>query len=284
MKAIDTHVHFSTKQGYVMKDPQIVATPEQYLRIEVSQKSEDEMAQDLIEADVKGVVLPLDAEVARGWAPDSNDYAAEIVERYPEAFVGAFAAIDPWKGKRALRELERAGKQLGMIGVNFQQAIQEFYPNDRCFYPIYEKCVELKVAVLFHVGIHGAGTGLPGGAGFRLNWTRPIPYIDDVAADFPDLTIICAHPAWPWQEEMIAVLLHKGNVYADLSGWAPRYFPDSLVREIDGRLQDKLMFGSGYPLLHPKRWLKEFESMGFKSEVMQKVLLKNAIRVLGLKV
>jgi predicted TIM-barrel fold metal-dependent hydrolase len=105
-----------------------------------------------------------------------------------------------------------------------------------------------------------------------------------VAADFPELTIIMIHPAWPWHEEQIAVLLHKGNVYADLSGWAPKYFPDVIKREVNGRLQDKFMFGSDYPEIPPKRWLKEFESAGYKSEVMEKVLYKNALRILKLKV
>ncbi|MFH1485857.1 MAG: amidohydrolase family protein [Chloroflexota bacterium] len=123
-------------------------------------------------------------------------------------------------------------------------------------------------------------------AGFWLGlWhgiIAPITFIDDVARDFPGLTVIMAHPAWPWVEEQIAVLLHKGNVYMDLSGWAPKYFPESLKREINGRLQDKVMFGSDYPDIAPKRWLDEFEAGGYKPEVMEKVLFKNAIQVLNL--
>lgn len=283
MIAIDTHVHFSTKQGRVIKDPKLVAASEQYMHTKVTYKSEDEMAQDFIKLDVKAVLLSLDAETALGWPPDSNDYAAALVKKYPQAFAGAFAAIDPWKGKRAILELERASNQLGMIGVKFHQAMQSFYPNDRRIYPIYEKCAELKLAVLFHTGIHAFGSGMSGGGGFRLDCTRPIPYIDDVAADFPDLTIICAHPGWPWHEELISMLLHKGNVFGDLSGWAPRYFPESTVREMKGRLQDKLMFGSDYPSLNPKRWLDEFEAMGCSSEVRDKILFKNAKRILNLK-
>lgn len=173
---------------------------------------------------------------------------------------------------------------MGLIGVKFQQALQAFYPNDRRFYPLYEKCVELKVPVLFHVGTTGAGAGMPGGGGFRLSFTRPIPYIDDVAADFPGLTIICAHPAWPWQEEMIAVLLHKPNVFNDLSGWSPKYFSESLKKEIGGRLQDKMLYGSDYPEIAPQRWLKDFEALNYKPEVMEKVLYRNAARVLCLTV
>ena len=284
MRALDSHVHFSTRQGYVVGDQKLIEAEETYYRMQVVYKTDEEMAQDFINLDIKAVLLPCDFETAQGWPTCGNDYAASMVKRFPQAFIGSFAAIDPWKGKMAIQELDRAVKELGLIGMHFQQALQEFFPDDRRFYPLYEKCVELKVPVLFHVGTTGAGAGLPGGYGVKLKFTRPIPHIDDVAADFPDLTIICAHPAWPWQEEMIAILLHKANVYNDISGWSPKYFPESLKREIGGRLQDKMLYGSDYPELTPQRWLNDFEALGYKPEVMEKVLSKNAIRVLNLKV
>jgi hypothetical protein len=188
--------------------------------------------------------------------------------------------IDPWKGKMAIRELEVAVGEWGMMGLKFQQSAQGFFPNDRRFYPLYEKCVELNIPVLFHTGTTGMGSGMPGGSGYHLKYAQPIPYIDDVAADFPELTIICAHPAWPWVEEIIAILLHKGNVYLDLSGWAPKHFPQPLKWDIARRLQDKVMFGSDYPFFHPKRWLEEFMAEGYKPEVVEKVLYKNAQRIL----
>lgn len=284
MRAIDAHIHFSTEQGYIVKDRNIVEAMEKYYRIKVVYKTEEEMARDFTDLDVKAILMPIDAETKRGWKT-SNDYAAGLVRRFPQAYIGSFAAIDPWKGIIAMRELERAVKELGMMGIKFQQAIQGFYPNDRnLLYPFYEKAVELGVPVLFHCGTTGAGAGLPGGGGFRLDYTRPIPYIDDVACDFPGLTIIMAHPGWPWIEEQLAVLLHKANVYMDLSGWAPKYFPEFLKREINGRLQDKMLYGSDYPEIPPRRWLDEFEAGGYKPEVVEKVLLKNAIRVFSLKI
>lgn len=284
MRAIDSHIHFSTEKGYLVKDPKVIEAMEKYYRTKVVMKTDEEMAQDFIKLDIRAILLPIDCETNTGWPFAGNDYAASMVKRFPQAFIGSFAGIDPWKGLKAIQELDRAVKQLGMIGVKFQQCVQGFFPDDRRFYPIYEKCVELKVPVLFHVGTTGAGAGLPGGGGFRLKWTKPIPHIDDVAADFPELTIICAHPAWPWQEEMIAVLLHKPNVYNDLSGWSPKYFPDTLKREIGGRLQDKMLYGSDYPEIPPQRWLADFEALGYKPDIMEKVLYKNTIRVLNLKV
>ncbi len=105
-------------------------------------------------------------------------------------------------------------------------------------------------------------------------------YLAKIVKDFPDVFI----SAWPWQEDMLAVLLHKGNVYNERSGWMPRYFPESLKREIGSRLQDKMMFGSDYPAISPKRWLDEFEKEGYKPEVIEKVFYKNAQRILNLKI
>ncbi|MEE9248702.1 MAG: amidohydrolase family protein, partial [Dehalococcoidia bacterium] len=101
---------------------------------------------------------------------------------------------------------------------------QEFYPNDRRFYPLYETISELGLIAMFHTGTTAVSAGLPGGGGVHLKYTRPNPYIDDIAADIPELTIMMAHPAFPWQDEKLAVLVHKPNVYMDISGWSPKYF------------------------------------------------------------
>jgi hypothetical protein len=285
MRAIDIHTHITPLFGYTrIMGEKIAQALQQYYRVKEVIKTEEEMAQDFVSLDIKALLIGWDAESTAGTPKVDNAFTAAVAKRHPEAFLGAWAMIDPWKGELAVQEVERAVKELGMIGVKFQQVAQAFFPNDRRFYPIYEKCVELKVPVLFHTGTTGLGAGMPGGGGYRLIYTKPIPYIDDVAADFPELTIIGAHPSWPWQDEMIAVLLHKANVYADLSGWAPRYFPDALKREINGRLQDKFMFGSDYPEIPPKRWLDEFEAGGYKPEVVEKVLYKNAQRILGIGV
>ena len=190
--------------------------------------------------------------------------------------------MDPWKGKAAVLELERSVKELGLTGLKLHPIHQSFFPNDTHFYPLYEKAAELGVPVLFHSGFAGAGAGLPGGAGLKLKYSAPIPGIDDVAADFPQLTVIMAHPSWPWTEEQIAVVLHKANVFMDLSGWLPRYIPEALVREVNSRLRDKVFFGSDYPYVQPDRWLRDFEEIAVRDEVRPKVLLENARRVLQL--
>ena len=103
-----------------------------------------------------------------------------------------------------------------------------------------------------------------------------------MAADFPDLTVVMAHPAWPWIDQQIAVALHKPNVFLDLSGWTPKFIPDALIRETNSRLRDKVLFGLDFPYLPPDRWLREWEELDIREDVRPKVLLENARRVLRL--
>ena len=282
MKAIDVHSHLSTEKGQNRPpDSEESKFMEAYYRFKRSIKTEEEMAQDFIKNDIKGLIIAWDAESNTGYPKVSNDYTAKLAKDYPEAFLGAWACIDPWKGKAGVDELERAIKELGMIGLKFQQVAQGFFPDDKRFYPFYETCAALGVPTMFHTGTTGVGAGGPGGFGYKLKYTRPIPHLDDVAADFPTLKIIACHAAWPWQDEMIAVLLHKGNVFNEMSGWSPKYFSPALKREIAGRLQDKIMFGSDYPTLSHERLLKDWESEGYPDAVLEKVYYKNAQRILG---
>ncbi|MBI4240878.1 MAG: amidohydrolase [Candidatus Rokubacteria bacterium] len=283
IKAIDVHAHISTAPWH-RSTRKFVEAMRVYYRTEQPVKAEDEMAQDFIRARVKGCIIAWDAEAGTGEPKTPNDYIADLVRKYPEAYAGGWAMVDPWKGQMALQEIERAIKELKLLGVKFQQSAQAFFPDDHRFYPIWDLCQSLGVPVQFHTGTTGLGAGCPGGLGVKLKYTKPIPHLDDVAADFPRLTIIACHVSWPWQEEMLAVLLHKANVVMETSGWAPKYFPESLKREINGRLQDKVMFGSDYPVLTHERLFREFEAEGYKAEVLEKIYLKNPQRILGIKV
>ncbi|HEY6031983.1 MAG TPA: amidohydrolase family protein, partial [Gaiellaceae bacterium] len=140
---------------------------------------------------------------------------------------------------------------------------------------------EAGLPVLFHTGHSGIGSGLPGGGGVRLKYSNPM-HVDDVAVDFPELTIVLAHPSFPWQDEAISVALHKRQVYIDLSGWSPRYFPPQLVQYANTLLRDRVLFGSDYPMITPDRWLADFEQAAFKDEVRPLILKENAARLLGL--
>lgn len=270
MKPLDVHVHPCTKEH---------AT---YTHREFVVKSIDETADEYRGWGVQAVLIAVDPETATGLPAIPNDIIAEAKRKHPDVFTRGFASVDPWKGKLALAEIERSIKELGLDGIKFQQAMQAFFPNEPRFSPLYEKCAELGVIVLFHSGYTGFGAGTPGGKGVKLKYVRPI-YIDDVAAEFPELTIIGAHPSWPWQEEMLAIAWHKANVYIDLSGWSPKYFQPSLVHYANTLLKDKVMFGSDYPLITPKRWLDDFEKAGFREEVKEKILRGNAHRLFRLE-
>jgi hypothetical protein len=179
--------------------------------------------------------------------------------------------------------MERSVKELGLRGLKLHPITQAFFPNDTRFYPLWEKCAELGVPVLFHSGQTAVGAGLPGGGGLKIKYAQPI-HMDDVAADFPELNIIMAHPGVPWQEEQLSVALHKPNVYIDLSGWSPKYFRPILVQYANSLLQNKVLFGSDFPALSPQRWLSDFEGLDLKPEVRQKILLENAAKLLNIEV
>lgn len=281
-KAIDMHVHLPTASFLDGAVGPFKKPAEAFFRSKVPVREMDEVARVYEELDIVAVLLAWDAETATGLPPLTNDEVADIVKKYPRQFVG-FACVDPWKGDRAVDEMRRAITELGLIGAKFHPGIQAFYPNDKQFYPLYEKINQLGVPTLFHTGTNGLGAGTPGGMGVRLDYTRPI-YLDHVAADFPELTIIGAHPAWPWHDEMLAIIGHKSNVFMDLSGWSPKYVPKAIMDEARGRLQDRILFGSDYPFIMPERWLADFDALeGFSPVVRRKILHDNAARLLKLE-
>jgi hypothetical protein len=168
-----------------------------------------------------------------------------------------------------------------MLGFHFHPIMGHFAVNDRQFYPLFEVIAALKAPVMIDVGTTGMGAGLPGGLGAKIRHAHPAA-LDELAADFPTLTIIAAHPGWPWVDEMTAVALHKGNVFWEMSGWAPKYFPAQLKTDIRARLQDKVMFGSDYPSIPHERLFKEWGELGYGESVMEKIFHGNAERILGL--
>lgn len=275
-RAIDMHVHVEMIESH----PEPLTTRlEEYFRTDLHAVSLDSTAELYRRLDLQGVIFMIDFETASGFRYLGNERIAEAVRKHPDVFTG-FASVDPLKGEAAVRELDRSVKELGLRGVKFHPGLQGFRPNERRFGPLYAKCVELGIPAVFHTGHTGVGAGLPGGAGVHLEYCRPI-HLDDVAVEFPDFTIIMAHPAWPWHEEQISVAMHKPNVYIDLSGWSPKYFPPATVQYANTLLQDRVLFGSDYPVISPERWLRDFEAAPFKEEVRPKILHENARRLLN---
>jgi predicted TIM-barrel fold metal-dependent hydrolase len=256
-----------------------IEAAERYFRSTVARQSLDELARDYSDQDLVAVLLAWDAETATGRPRLPNELVARGVREHPEVFVG-FGSVDPQKGERAVAELEQIA-ELGLKGVKLHPSLQAFNPEDERFWPLYARCQELGLICLFHTGTSGLGAGMPGGQGIRLDFARPI-HLDAVAASFPELRIIAAHFGYPWHLEMLAIALHKTNVFIDISGWAPRYIPSEVVREMKGRLQDRFLFGSDYPFLQPGRCLDELGELGLSEEATQKLLIGNGRRLLGL--
>ncbi len=216
--------------------------------------------------------------VLRAWAaPDgwiiTNDEIATLVQRSPERFLG-LATVDPRRPVEAVRELRRAVEELGLRGLHMLPWMWNLPPNDRHYYPLYVACVELGIPFCLQVG--HTGPLRPSEPG------RPIPYLDEVALAFPELTIIGGHIGYPWTEEMIALAWKYPNVYIDTSAYLPRYYPPTLRMFMNSYGQDKVLFGTNYPMLSPSRCRAQVEELGLKPEASERFLRLNAIKAFGL--
>jgi predicted TIM-barrel fold metal-dependent hydrolase len=232
------------------------------------------------QAGMAAVVFTVDATTSTGHpALSSEDIAAQAAE-HADVLI-PFGSVDPRQGSAAVDRARRLVTEHGVRGFKFHPSLQAFAPDDAEFYPLWEAVEELGVPALFHTGQNGIGAGLPGGRGIKLRYSNPL-LLDDVAADFPGLTVVLAHPSVPWQAEAISMATHKANVFIDLSGWRPKYFPAELVRAAGGMLRSKVLFGTDYPLITPERWLEDFAELGINPELLEGILKRNAAGVLGL--
>lgn len=279
MRAIDFHVHLPTREWLDETMQGYTEPTERYFHSHVARKQLGELAAEYAELDVVAVLLAWDAETATQRPRLSNEYVAQAVLDFPDRFVG-FGSVDPLKGEQAVNGVDRI-KELGLRGVKFHPSLQRFAPDDERHWPVFQRCQELGLIGLFHTGTSGMGAGMPGGQGIRLDYARPIR-LDAVAAEFPDFQIIAAHFGFPWHDEMLAIAIHKANVFVDISGWAPRHIPSVVVREMKGRLQDRFLFGSDYPFIQPRRCLQELAQLDLGEAVLTKVLVENGRRLLGL--
>jgi len=227
------------------------------------------------------VIFAVDGERETGFRRYKNEEVAELAAENSDIMI-PFASIDPAKGKIGAREARRLIRDYGIKGFKFHPTLQGFYPNDRSAYVLYEAIAEENCIALFHTGQTGVGSGMRGGMGMRLKYSNPM-YLDDVAVDFPDMPIILAHPSFPWQEEALSVATHKPNVYIDLSGWSPKYFPPILIQYTNTILKHKMLFGSDWPAITPDRWLADFEGLDIRDNVRELVLKENAIKLLKLR-
>ena len=278
-RAIDLHIHPPVDgQAEVRRQQEAVSS---YFRSEPLPKDSAEMADYYAELDIIGLLLTIDATTARNDPGAGNDYIASLVKKYPQQFPLGFGSVDP-HSPSALDDIGKAA-DLGLRGIKYHPSIQEFFPGEAKFYPQYETCARLGLPIMFHTGMTGIGAGRPGGGNVRTKYCRPIPDLDDIAAEFPELTVIMAHQAWPWVQEQLAVLVHKANVWMEMSGYSPKYLDPAVITYANFRTTDRMMFGSDYPWIRPKRWLDDFAAAAFKDDVRQRILYGNAARLFGLE-
>jgi predicted TIM-barrel fold metal-dependent hydrolase len=282
VRAIDVHVH-PMNQAYAEASAPFMPAAQRMFKGKFGARPDSQIAEDFRRDDTLAVPIAWDAEHGAAGGVYANEALAALARDYPDVFLPGWAMVDPWRGRKGLEEIEHAIRGLGLLGVKYQPPVQDFSPNDRQFYPIWDLLQSLGAPVLIHCGTTAIGAGEPGGLGFKLGHARPIPNIDDVAADFPRLNIVAAHPGWPWTEELIAVAIHKANVSIDISGWGPKYVPAALKHDMQRRLQDKVMFGSDYPGWSAGQCCDEWEMEGFRPGVVEKLFFQNAIRILHLE-
>jgi predicted TIM-barrel fold metal-dependent hydrolase len=280
--AIDMHVHVEQDQhGHLALDQELLDASAQYFKSTADRTpTVERLAEHYRQLSMAAVIFTVDATTALGHQALSSFEIADAAAAHADVLI-PFGSVDPHRTATAVDAVRRLVAEHGVRGFKFHPTLQAFAPNDAAFYPIYAAIEEAREPVVFHTGHTGIGAGLPGGRGFKLRYSQPM-LIDDVAADFPHLTIILAHPSVPWQDEAISMATHKANVFIDLSGWSPKYFPPQLVRAAGTYLSHKVLFGSDYPVIDPLRWLRDFEGLGLPDDVRAAILKRNAIGVLGL--
>ena len=277
--AIDVHTHAWKSALKVDAAPtEQQAAMGRYFRYQPQHQTVPEMAEMYRKLKMAFVVFTVDSP--KEPRQITNEEVAELAHRNSDVAI-PFASINPHRGAAGVLLAKKLISEYGVKGFKFHPSVQDFYPNDRLAYPLYEVIAEAKLPALFHTGQTGVGAGTRGGGGIRLKYSNPM-LLDDVAADFPDMPIVLAHPSFPWQEEALSVATHKPQVYIDLSGWSPKYFPPILVQYANTLLKEKILFGSDYPVMAPERWMEDFGKLPIKPEVRPLILKENAARLLKL--
>lgn len=302
---IDIHAHLMSRDypargywdGWVRLGEALSGIPAERIRRrlpEMWDSSGDMLVKEMDEANIdKSVIFPADFGLAIGEAAvsieEQNRIHAQAVARHPDRLI-AFVGVDP-RRKEAVKLLEKGVKEWGMKGLKLLPCAG-FYPNDKAFYPLYEKALKLKIPVLIHTG--------PEIPPFHSKYGRPV-YVEDVALDFPDLTFIMAHAGGlAWWTEAVSIAANNTNIFFDLAAWQPGILNPldfySTLRKMVSTVRSRVLFGSDWPavklLVSQARWIKAFKEppnvvaaagIKFTPEEQEAILGGNAMTVLGLK-
>ncbi|HJS62384.1 MAG TPA: amidohydrolase family protein [Pseudolabrys sp.] len=278
MRYFDCHSHFSTEAGLHHATREDYEQAQRVFRRKRTFQTEEQMADGFRSRNVRTIL-----DIYRTWRftdedeiCKSHDYVIDFARKNPDVVYGNWVAINPSMKDFWLKEFRRLlDSKCGFFGFCQSQNTLHFPPSDPIWDPFYKLSIEIGAPVLIMTGLTGIGQGLPGGKGIILEEGHP-RHVDIVAARFPDLKILAGRPAWPWQDDMLAVLLHKSNVQYEVHGWSPKYFTPALKKEIGGRLQDRVMFGWDWPTLTLDRLVEDWRGLGYSEEVYEKVFHSNA--------
>ncbi len=211
------------------------------------------------------------------WGPKgpllSNDSVAAAVAAHPHRLRGV-ASVDLLRPMDGVRELRRCVRDLGFVGLRMLPWLWGLPPNDRRYYPLYAECIELDIPFCLQVG--HAGPLRPSEPG------RPIPYLDEVACDFPELRIVAGHIGYPWTDEMVSLATKYERVFIDTSAYTPERYPDALVRFLKGPGKSKVLFGSNWPMIPPQRCIEQLGVLDLPESTLRRFLCDNARAVFRL--
>jgi predicted TIM-barrel fold metal-dependent hydrolase len=270
LKSIDIHVHPYTEEVLAVTPEWFWGHARKTFNFDGKPITVDDMVRSMDEAGVElAALLAFDCETTHGWKVP-NEMVADLVAQRPDRFVG-FASVDPNKHQLAIEELEHAVRDLGMRGLKLHPPTQHFYPNDRAHYPLWAKAEELGIPVLVHTGHNQSGG--------RMQYGDPT-HLDEVALDFPNLRLILAHFGFPWVNQAISVTWIRRNCYLELSGWSPKYIPETVWKYAKGIFPDRVLFGTDAPVMSAQRWLRDFEEIDLPEDVKRKILYSNSRRLL----
>lgn len=282
MRLFDCHSHWNTRKGYIFRTPEELAQQVKVWGTQPEYFTEDEMCAYFRKNNVR-VILDL------AWTKflpipemrEYHEYAFDVQRKNPDVIFGHWLIFDPRKGKEAVAEFQRClSAAPGFVGLAISGQGCGVPASDPIWDPFYKVSIDAGLPVMIMTGLTGIGQGLPGGNGLILDHGHP-RHIDEVAARYPEMRILAARPAYPWQDEMIAILLHKANVSYELHGWSPKKFSPALKEEIRGRLQDRVMFGCDFPVLRYEKVTQRYREEGYSEEVLEKVLFRNAEAYFG---
>ncbi len=289
IRCVDMHIHPMTREYY------------QAVSVRRNHAMEDYFGhrrEGMIKKDIQQIVTEHDAEerldiqkmVLLGWNTSHvceglkfpNEQLAQMIAAYPEKLIG-FCQVNPQEGiYNCVKEIEHCVKDLKLSGLKLHPPLQDFFANDRNVYPIYEACAALDIPVMFHTGYTGVGTGVAGGDGIKQKYGNPL-YVDEVAADFPKLRIVMAHPSWPYEDIAIGITLHKPNVFMELSSFRPKFYPDSIKKYLRTKFFiRKAMFGTDAPYLNLREFVDDLEGLKLSPEYLDRFMYGTAEEFLRL--